>query len=798
MEHKKEKSDGKQYETKNTIQSSIKIDKSNRINSENLQSGKRKADIKHKKPPNIEKKNANLDSFVTFLNLNNKPPIIQKDINEPKNYQIVEMGKSEERLMKCFNYISSHGDLREYDIILIENSIKFEIIKLHPIIIEINQEEFIFHKNSRELIFVDDRIIYKRFIYCRKNFLDVLKELGFKSFYTRSKKINKDNIEEIFDEKENELIADGSEISIDDPSIIFIDKTINIIYKQNKRPILRKENYNKRFNREIKYLKDLNQNSEYYYGENRNEKFFELNEYINASLNISTFFDSTFGKILYMFGPKGCSKTTFLLYLINTLRGIDEGILYINYNYIKNRIFSELKKIIYHEILYFCQNIEEMNKIEEYKIFKGIEINENKMSIIYQLLVNLFDAIAIDNHDVESFNRIIIIDNNYKLIICGRGKYFNNKFIAKYKEAKIYINEKIYNYINNEYMYIFSTNFNEDSITENSINNLEESIIDEEITELDNYSFFPLFFSEELHDRFLPFEEVINDDNLLKDMPLEFFKMAFEKNGIRFSFFNEIFKISIKNKIEDKVEHGALIYLLRSKNYPRTVFGVCFEKLIILLLKNNQLNLNNLNFEKKNIKEISEIVQFKEKGINFDSIFKDVNKDKPILLIQKNFFGALYDLIIIIKYNDLLYCNLLKIGVDKNISQISEILNDQKENNMTYLNNISKSFNINLNNISLVFIFDLEKQVETNFSSGVKYCEQMGIKYYLFSFKQGNLCLYDEESKSVTMVEKYIPFYTKIECKNTIKSDVKINKKGSSGKKEDKNEKLDKYFHKYY
>ena len=284
-------------------------------------------------------------------------------------------------------------------------------------------------------------------------------------------------------------------------------------------------------------------------------------------------------------------------------------------------------------------------------------------------------------------------------------------------------------------------------------------------------------------------------------MPLEFFKMAFEEKGIRFSFFNEIFKISIKNKIEDKVEHGALIYLLRSKTYPSTVLDVCFEKLIILLLKNNQLNLNNLNFEKKNIKEISEIVKFKEKGINFDSMFKDVNKDKPILLIQKNFFGALYDLIIIIKYNDLLYCNLLKIGVDKNISQISEILNDQKENNMTYLNNISKSFNINLNNISLVFIFDLEKQIETNFSSGVKYCEQMGIKYYLFSFKQGKLCLYDEESKSITMVEKYIPFYTKIECKNTIKSDVKINKKGSSGKKEDKNdknEKLDKYFHKYY
>ena len=57
MEHKTEKSARKQYETKNTIQSSIKIDKdNNRINSENLQSGKRKANIKYKKPPNIEKK----------------------------------------------------------------------------------------------------------------------------------------------------------------------------------------------------------------------------------------------------------------------------------------------------------------------------------------------------------------------------------------------------------------------------------------------------------------------------------------------------------------------------------------------------------------------------------------------------------------------------------------------------------------------------------------------------------------------------------------------------------------------
>ena len=35
--------------------------------------------------------------------------------------------------------------------------------------------------------------------------------------------------------------------------------------------------------------------------------------------------------------------------------------------------FIVIKKIIYNEILYFCRDVEEMKKIEKFKIFNGID-----------------------------------------------------------------------------------------------------------------------------------------------------------------------------------------------------------------------------------------------------------------------------------------------------------------------------------------------------------------------------------------------------------------------------------------
>ena len=88
-----------------------------------------------------------------------------------------------------------------------------------------------------------------------------------------------------------------------------------------------------------------------------------------------------------------------------------------------------------------------MKKIEEKKIFNGIEDKENIMELICMIIEVVLNIII----DTKYINRIIIIDNiynidkdsilflnniieiikkkpaNFKIIICGRGPYFNQK-----------------------------------------------------------------------------------------------------------------------------------------------------------------------------------------------------------------------------------------------------------------------------------------------------------------------------------------------------------------------------------
>ena len=203
--------------------------------------------------------------------------------------------------------------------------------------------------------------------------MNVLKELGFKSFYTV---INKNTNE---DNKETSSIK--TEISLGDPSIILEDKSINEIYKDNIKPILREENYDKRYKEYINKLEDLNKNCKDYYGENSTNTYINLKEYKNASLNFYKFKDSQITKILYLYGPKNCSKTTFLFCMINKFKRNEIGTLYFNFNYLRDKGFMDIKKTIYNEILYFCRDKEEMKNIEDFKVFKGINKYENIMQL---------------------------------------------------------------------------------------------------------------------------------------------------------------------------------------------------------------------------------------------------------------------------------------------------------------------------------------------------------------------------------------------------------------------------------
>ena len=226
--------------------------------------------------------------------------------------------------MSCFNYLMSNYNYsdkkinskeKENQTIIIDEETSFEIMDFKPFAIKLNYHnehiEVDLYDTSRKIRFVDDskRKIYEKFIYNIDNLTNVLEELGFKSFYT---KINKNTNE---DNKETNSL--NTEISLGEPSIIFSDKTINEIYKDCTKITLREENYNNRFKYPITILEDLNNNCKEYYAENSNNKYIDLKEYENASYNFFNFKDFRQTKIMYFYGPKNCSKTTFLFCIIN-------------------------------------------------------------------------------------------------------------------------------------------------------------------------------------------------------------------------------------------------------------------------------------------------------------------------------------------------------------------------------------------------------------------------------------------------------------------------------------------------
>jgi hypothetical protein len=215
-----------------------------------------------------------------------------------------------------------------------------------------------------------------------------------------------------------------------------------------------------------------------------------------------------------------------LLYLINFYGFAGVKTLYFNYNYLEKKNILEKKRIIYHELLYFCKDIEEMEQFKAKKIFGKTEGSDKIMAIIYIVLSNLFEIIG---EEIE-YRRLVIIDNindmdkddiNYlndiiqlfdkkkiffKLIICGNGPYFNQKFIEFYiKKNVLSINSNFAKNQLREFFYLYNADKDEikNIIDENNKEiNLnkevyEDELISKEEKEIDKYSFYFLYFADE-------------------------------------------------------------------------------------------------------------------------------------------------------------------------------------------------------------------------------------------------------------------------------------------------------------
>lgn len=319
------------------------------------------------------------------------------------------------------------------------------------------------------MIFIDlhEKKIYSYFIYNVKLLRNILKNLKFESYYVRipndiKKESDPKNSKSSKDSKdskssENSSKSKDSIISNEDLSNIFYKTNINCIYNENFFPIISEENYKKRFKQTIEYLKDLSIEAYKYYNEYSNNKFYYFNEYEDICEKFIEYLDGDYSQVLYLFGPKGNSKSTFLLYCINYFkeRGTDFRTLYFNIRFLRDKNFYEIKNILSHELLYLFENEKEMEEIAKKKIFHLIYGNDI-FELIYSFISNLIKALNIDiksdrkiifildnifcnNEEKDNLIKIINLTNSCfkqnKFILSGKGAFFNKKFIELFKNG---------------------------------------------------------------------------------------------------------------------------------------------------------------------------------------------------------------------------------------------------------------------------------------------------------------------------------------------------------------------------
>ena len=182
------------------------------------------------------------------------------------------------------------------------------------------------------------------------------------------------------------------------------------------------------------------------------------------------------------------------------------------------------------------------------------------MELIYLLLKTLFEIIDVEN----KIKRLIIIDNiycndqyninylekiisliktksaNIKLILCGNGPYFNTKFIDFYEGNNILTNnDKLYYKEFKEIFYIYNADkdeinkvIKENEKKENEIK--DESILKKKL-ENNTYSFYGLYFSEELDKKNISYNTIMENKKFISQLPLDYFHKSQIPKEINFN-----------------------------------------------------------------------------------------------------------------------------------------------------------------------------------------------------------------------------------------------------------------------
>ena len=145
--------------------------------------------------------------------------------------------------------------------------------------------------------FINGKEIIEKFIYSIDSLKETLAELQFKSF--------------IVNDEENLSDSIDSEISDEEFKDIFLNENITKITKiqSDLKNILDK--FKIRHNEKINSISDISLNSAEYYSNNKNDK---IDLYMIATnYKLEYDLESSHKNIIYFLGPKGTSKSLFLM-----------------------------------------------------------------------------------------------------------------------------------------------------------------------------------------------------------------------------------------------------------------------------------------------------------------------------------------------------------------------------------------------------------------------------------------------------------------------------------------------------
>ena len=639
----------------------------------------------------------------------------------------------------------------EFDEEKIKNNLNlnFTIIEKYSknhAIIKLNNSIYFFLPGSRMMKFIEEEKVTIKFIYHKEILISTLKDLEFNHFYYNIGGKPSEPIEAEIGEKEICTIFQNTFIK----EVIKINSEFEII----------KEQFKKRYPQVHKYVLDLSFNSAIYYPQNKNDEvnypifLKHQNEFIK--------FLYTNKNILYLSGPKGTSKSLFLLNYCFEFNLVNKyPLLYINYREIANLTPNEKINIFKKEMIYLFFDEKTLEYFYKLKPYEGIK-TKSLIYFLYDFISNLLKIyvdifkkkilFAIDNFDEDDEKEVgylkNIIDlckkplNEYKikLIISGRCKfiykmqnlYLNNEL--GFKEVFLYYNIELNKKRDKNSLFLFKFKKFKDK------NNVENEILDEEKIFCNKFNLYGMYYSLLQNGRELKIEDLNKNYDIL---PIDYLVFNKEEKGIKntytFYFHNEIYKSAIKEAIKIKFEENNLECILKELNHSQITFRLLEEKFLTLFISYNKLGIINLSFKEQNKLEVNELNKFKLSCYN--KVETKIDLFSPIIITQENHRGPNYDLLILLPSIRFTFdAYFIQIGIDINENKIKEIENDLNDNFQNYKTGIKKFIGFDITNIKLVFILDKDTQMKkinknfyNNYFSSAKYCLDKQILFYLFS-----------------------------------------------------------------